>query len=310
MAQDNNYSYTGDAYTREHYDQYDSTISNGEARIPICFCVDTSPSMNLVINDPSETQIVQGTGRPSDGYSSVYHVRPKYPWVKLVTRLQELQKVFGTMLTKMKANDIISNAATICIVTFDQFADCHMEFTDISRVSPDKPSKIQIGRDGTNAAKGLRMALDRLKRQEQMNRNAGNDSYRPVLVFMSDGLPTDGREAERVRTEVRQLSEDGEINVIPIGIGKGIDERWMRGLSKESKVYHMNTDREFEEVFELITQRIWTTTMVIAGDEENNMASQAPEDVASTLYGFDNTDFLSEFMNSDYDDFLDDFMKA
>lgn len=309
MAQDNNYSYGGDAYTREHYDQYDSTISNGEARIPICFCVDTSSSMTIVINDPSETEKVYGTDRSSDG-NNVYTVKPKYPWVKLVTRIQELQKVFSTMLTKMKANDIISNAAAICIITFDQFADCCMEFTDISRVSPDRPSKISIGKERTNVAKGLRMALDRLDQQEKMNRNAGNDSYRPVLVFMSDGLPTDSRDAERMRDEVRQLSEDGKLNVIPIGIGKGIDERWMRGLSKDSRVYHMNTDREFEEVFELITQKIWTTTMVIAGDEENNMASQAPEDVASTMYGFDNADFLGEFMNSDYEDFLEDFMKA
>ena len=309
MAQNDNYSFGGDAYTREHYDQYDSTIFNGEARIPICFCVDTSTSMNIIINDPSEVREVRGTSRSSDG-NSVVSVEPKYSWVKLVTRLQELQKVFGIMLSKMKANDIISNAAAICIVTFDQFADCYMEFTDIKRVSPDKPSQIRIGKERTNVSKGLRMALNRLEQQERMNSNAGNDSYRPVLVFMSDGLPTDTREAEAIREEVRQLSEDGKINIIPIGIGKGIDERWMRGLSKDSRVYHMNTDREFEEVFEIITEKIWNTTVVIAGDEENNMASQAPSDVASTLYGFDNTDFLSEFMNADYEDFLGDFMKA
>lgn len=309
MAQENNYSITGDAYTREHFDQFDSTISNGEARIPICFCVDTSSSMTIVINDPSETEKVYGTDRSSDG-NRVYTVKPKYPWVELVTRIQKLQKVFSTMLVKMKANDIISNAATVCIITFDLFADCFMEFTDISRVSSDRPAKLAIGKDRTNVAKGLRMALERLEHLEKMNSNAGNDSYRPVLVFMSDGLPTDDRDAEIMRDKVRQLSEDGKINVIPIGIGNGIDERWLRSLSKGSRVYHMNTDKEFEEVFDIITQKIWTTTMVIAGDAENNMASQAPEDVANTMYGFDNADFLSEFMNTEYEGFLDEFMNA
>ena len=298
MAYDTKSSYGADAYTKEHFDQYDSTISSGETRIPICFCVDTSPSMNLVINDPSETEIVRGTGRPSDGYGNVYNVNPKYDWVVLVTRLQELQKVFCTMLTKMKGNDIIAGAAQICIVTFDQFADCCMEYTDSNRVPISKPNDIRLGREGTNAARGLNMALERLERQQKMNRNAGNDTYRPVLVFMSDGLPTDGVEADRMRDKIRRLSEDGEINVVPIGIGKGIDERWLKGLSKVGKVYHMATDHEFEEVFDLITQRIWTTTMVIPGDEENNMASQAKDDIANSLYGVDNTAFINDFLDA------------
>lgn len=302
MAYEKISSYGGDAYTKEHFDQYDSTISSGETRIPICFCVDTSPSMNLVINDPSETEIVSGTSHSSDGYGNVYNVKPKYDWVKLVTRLQELQNVFCTMLAKMKANDIIAGAAQICIVTFDQFADCCMEYTDINRVPANKPNDIRIGREGTNAARGLHMALERLERQQNMNRKAGNDSYRPVLVFMSDGVPTDGVEADRMRDKIRHLSEDGEINVVPIGIGKGIDERWLKGLSKDGRVYHMVTDYEFEEVFDSITQRIWTTTMVIPGDEDNNMASQAKDDVANSLYGVDNAAYINDFLDAAWPD--------
>ena len=143
------------------------------------------------------------------------------------------------------------------------------------------------------------MALERLDQQQLMNSNAGNDSYKPVLIFMSDGQPTDGRDAELARQEVRQRSEDGKLNVIPIGIGNGIDERWLRGLSRDSKVYHMNKDRDFEEVFEEITKKIQRTTMVISVDEdEKNMANDIQEDVASTQYGQDYESFLEDFMNS------------
>lgn len=298
MAQKNHYSDNRDAYTQDYFKQYESTISNGEARIRICFCVDTSKSMNIIINDPSDVREIRGTEGNSDG-NSVISVEPRYPWVKLVTRLEELRKVFGTMLTKMKSNDVISNAATICIITFDLFADCYMEFTDIRRISPERPAQIRIGKDRTNVAKGLRMALDRLDQQQRLNDDAGNESYRPVLVFMSDGLPTDGFEAEKISQEVRQRSESGKLNVIPIGIGKGIDERWLRSLSKDSKVYHMNNDREFEEVFEIITKKIWSATMVIATDEdERNMAYQVQEGVANTMYGADNSLSLSDFLNA------------
>lgn len=298
MGQRDNYSYGGEAHTAEYYAQYESTISNGEARIPICICVDTSSSMSIIINDKSEVKEIKGTSRSDDGYN-VVSVEPKYPWIKLVTRMQELQTVFSKMLTKMRANDIIARSAVICIVTFDLFADCYSEFTDISRISPNSPNNIRIGKDRTNVSKGLRMALDRLDQQQLMNSNAGNDSYKPVLIFMSDGQATDGEDAERARQEVRQRSEENRLNVIPIGIGNGIDERWLRGLSRESKVYHMNTDREFEEVFEEITKKIQRTTMVISVDEdEQNMANEAQEDMASTQYGQDYESFLADFMNS------------
>lgn len=298
MGQRDNYPYGGEAHTAEYFAQYESTISNGEARIPICFCVDTSSSMNIVINDKSELREVRGTSRSRDG-NSVITVEPRYSWVTLVTRLEELQTVFSKMIAKMQSNDILSKSAVICIVTFDLFADCYAEFTDLGRVSPDTPKSIRIGQDRTNASKGLRMALERLDQQQLMNSNAGNESYKPVLVFMSDGQATDGKEAELARQEVRQRSEDGKLNVIPIGIGKGIDERWLRGLSRESKVYHMDTDRDFEEVFEEITKRIqWTTTVISVDEDENNMANEVQDNVASTQYGQDYESFLEAFMNS------------
>ena len=298
MAQRDSYSFGNEAHTAEYFEQYESTIDNGEARIPICFCIDTSTSMNIVINDKSELKEVRGTSRSSDG-NSVVTVEPKYPWVKLVTRMQELQTVFSKMLSKMRTNDILSKSAEICIVTFDLFADCYAEFTDLSRISPNSPNNIRVGRDSTNVSKGIRMALERLDRQQAMNSNAGNDFYKPVLILMSDGQATDGQDAERAREVVRQRSEDGKINVIPIGIGRGIDEKWLRGLSRDSRVYHMNTDHEFEEVFEEITRRIRLTTMVISVDEdESNMANDVQDDVASTQYGQDYESFLEAFMNS------------
>ena len=288
MGHRDSYIYSGEAYTAEEYAQRESIISNGEARIPICFCVDTSSSMSIVINDKSEIREVRGTNRYDDG-NNVVSVKPKYEDVKLVTRMQELQKVLCTMLDKMRSNDIIAKSAVICIITFDLFADPYIEFTDIGKIHLES---LCIGRDRTNAAKGLKMALGRIDKWMHTNSDAGNDTYKPVLIFMSDGQATDGQ-------EVRQRSEGNELNVIPIGIGNGIDERWLRGLSRESKVYYMNTDRDFEEVFAEITKKIQRLPYVIPLDEsEQNIANYVQEGVASTQYGQDYNSFLEEFMNA------------
>ena len=297
MPQRDDYSFGNEAHTAEYYEQYASTINNGEARIPICFVIDTSSSMNIVINDKSETKEVRGTGRNKDG-NYVVRVVPAYDWVTLVTRMEELQTVFSKMLSKMRSNDILSKSAEICIITFDLFADCYVEFTDLNRISPNSPNNLRVGRDSTNVSKGIRMALERIDRQQVMTSSAVNDFYKPVLILMSDGQATDGRDAEIARQEVRQRSEEEKLNVIPIGIGRGIDEKWLRGLSRDSRVYHMNTDREFEEVFEEITRRIQNTAPVIPLDEnENNMANDAQDDVANTLYGQDYESFLEAFLS-------------
>ena len=44
MGQFDNNGQGGGAHTADYYAQYESTITNGEARIPICICVDTSTS--------------------------------------------------------------------------------------------------------------------------------------------------------------------------------------------------------------------------------------------------------------------------
>lgn len=297
MAQRGGYSFGSEAHTAEEFEQYENVINNGEARAQICFVIDTSSSMNIVINDKSETKEVRGTGQDKDG-NYVVRVVPAYDGVTLVTRMEKLRTVFSEMLKKMRSNDILARSAVVCIVTFDLFADCRLNFTDLGKISPNISSRIGIGGDSTNVSKGIWMALDRLDHQREMNSNAGNDSFNPVLILMSDGQATDGRDAEIARQEVRRRSEEEKLSVIPIGIGRGIDERWLRGLSHDGRVYHMNTDREFDEVFEEITKRIHEFEPVIVMDaSRNNLANDAPDGVASTRYGQDYESFLENFMN-------------
>ena len=296
MAYDNRN--IGGAHTEDYYAQYENTINNGEARIPICICVDTSASMRNLLNPPEQ---LENLNRKDfvDG-KEVNYVRVK-PGFKEITCLSRLQEVLCNMFSNMKRDDVISKSAVICIVTFDQFADCYVEFTDINRIDTYSPNRIKIGKDKTNVSKGVRMALERLDQQVAMNSSAGNDSYKPVLVFMSDGAPTDGSEAEKAKEQVRERSEDGALNVIPISIGndyKGKD--WLKGLSCKSRVYQMNSLKDFEDVFAEIKERIHRTATVVSTDEDElNINDNIPQNVDNSQYGtIVPDDILSEFMRS------------
>ena len=275
MAYEN--SNMGGAYTAEYYDQYNNTINNGEARIPICICVDTSRSMHFLLNPPEQLIYKNESGMVDGQQVNYVEVKPGF---KEITKLSRLQEVLCNMFTNMKLDDVISKSAVICIVTFNQFADCFVEFTDISKINTYSPNNIRLA---------------------AMNSNAGNDSYKPVLILMSDGEPTDSIEAEKAREKVRQRSEDGKINVIPISIGAGVrGENWLKSLSCKSRVYRMNCLKDFEDVFSEIKERIHMIASVVSTDEdEQDISVNIPKDVDNSIYGKDTSDdILNDFLNS------------
>lgn len=308
MARNN---YDGiDAFTADYYAQYENIISNGEARIPICFCIDTSSSMNFITNRPEEYTIVENSSHTVDGVRNVKGAVAKRGYT-LHTRIEKVRGVLTDMLQRMKYDRRISNAAAISIVNFDVFADCIAEFSEIDKlIKGDLISSIDTDerRDKTNASKGIYMALERLDQFSRVNKMAGNESYKPVLIFMSDGDVNEDLGAGAASYEVRERSNAGKLNVIPIAIGRDANESWMRGLTKDGHVYRMEYEDEFDEVFNIIAKRIAKTAMVISVDEEisekiEDENSVSVNEETSSQYGGrmsadDIMDFL-ELMNSD-----------
>lgn len=291
-----------EAFTSAHFSQYNSTITNGEARIPICFCIDTSRSMNFVTNPDNELIRTSKESRSVDGVKNVVYVEAKEGYT-LHHRIDEVRRVLDRMLDRMRLDSRIANAVTVCIVTFNRWADCAVEFSDVHAITSMDIYDISVGEDVTNASKGIDMALARIDQFRRMNSQAGNESYRPVLVFMSDGSVSGDPNANAARREVRERSESDRLNVIPIGIGHSADEGWLRQLSKDGHVFHMERQEEFDRVFSIICQRIEHTAKALTLDEglsEDRSSSQAPvrDDEVNTTYGADHEEDLSDFFQS------------
>lgn len=301
MAKNNN-----EAYTADYFAQYDSSITNGEARIPICFCIDVSSSMNFITNPESDFIVLNnGVTFSEDGCNKVRRVKLK-DVVKKKCNLNDLKRVLLQMINRMQQNAIIADSAVVSIVTFSLFADCIVEFSDVNRINPSVISNIKAEEDRTNAAKGIYMALERLEQLKKLNKNAGNDSYRPVMVFMSDGNPTDINEARNAGNQIREMADQEKLNVIPIAIGNDIDETWLRRLSHDSHVYHMRYEKEFDEVFSKITSRIEKVGRVISLDEE---LIQFEDENIEDSEGTQSTKYGAETEEEDLMAFLDEFKK-
>lgn len=296
------------AYTRSEYQQIRSIISSGQARLPICFCIDLSESMGFVINRWNEL-IENGDAKDTDGYTGLkgVDIKPELKdKCKLRKRDGELRDVLGNMIEGLKNEPSLKDSAIIDIVSFSEFADL--------RIGPDNSEAIQRwdidqlkAQEGneTNAGTGIRLALEKLDFITKTIKDAGVTCYTPFFIFMSDGKPTDAREAERQRRILRQRFQEKELNVIPIAIGEGCEDDWMRSFTEEDKVYHMDYPEDYEAVFDQLTKAVKVAVAALPNDahlsaqnaEDQTNMDEEDDEVESTEYGAarNDADIAAEF---------------
>lgn len=296
------------AYTRSEYQQIRSIISSGQARLPICFCIDLSESMGFVINRWNEL-IETGDAKDTDGYTGLKGVDIK-PELKKTCKLRhrdgELRDVLWNMIEGLKNEPSLKDSAIIDIVSFSEFADL--------RIGPDNSAAIQRwdidqlkAQEGneTNAGTGIRLALEKLDFITKTIKDAGVTCYTPFFIFMSDGKPTDANEAERQRRILRQRFQEKELNVIPIAIGEGCEDDWMRSFTEEDKVYHMDYPEDYEAVFDQLTKAVKVAVAALPNDahlsarnaEDQTDMDEEDDEVESTEYGAarNDADIAAEF---------------
>ena len=193
--------------------------SDGTPRVPICLCLDVSGSMGEVIAGTYEE-----TGKTVQRDGNTYSVVRGG-----ISKLDELQRGIERFYESIRGDDLASVAAEICVVTFDDDAQCLAEFSRIKFQA--KAPQLQCG-GGTAMGEGVNLALDKLETRKQAYKDSGCDYYQPWLVLMSDGRPN-GKPAELIRAMKRtsELAGNKKLTVIPVGIGDDAD---LETLSKFS----------------------------------------------------------------------------
>ena len=285
-----------EAHTEEYYAQYEDTIRSGEARIPICFCIDISYSMGRILN-PMEDMVHTGDTVYKDNQSwSMVRLKPGVPEQSPIVFLR---KILKKMIKRFQSDPFLSHAAMIGIVTFCRYADYVIEFSAPQQITDsaiDRWIKKSFEYDETFMTRGLSMALDRLTQLNESLKNAGNESYKPVLIFMTDGEPdeSDKKNALQIASEIKQKVENNELTVIPISIEAGREgEFFLQELTPSGRIFQMKTESEYEQVFQKITQRARTASRMISVDESSLRQEQSDSvdltknDETSSEYGVD-----------------------
>ncbi|MEM9805795.1 MAG: VWA domain-containing protein, partial [Cyanobacteria bacterium P01_D01_bin.56] len=139
------------------------------------------------------------------------HVRNREPRCPLILLLdtsgsmignpiQQLNQGLITLQQEILESEKASDRVELAIVGFGESATLQQPFVIASDFEP--PTLTADG--STPMGAGLTMALDILKQELAEIKNSGIKCYRPWLVLITDGKPTDAWEAsaERVRKEI------------------------------------------------------------------------------------------------------------
>ena len=203
--------------------------NNPTTRVPIVLCLDTSGSM---------------AERNRNG----------------ARKIDELMNGIRMFYESVKANDLAAYSADVAIVTFDNRAEVRQRFANVSglmSVPVLKPQGV------TAMGEGVNMALDLLEDRKQTYKSTGISYYQPWLVFMTDGYPYMGSQAELERAFMRcsSLVNKGRLTVIPVGIGERADMATVNKFSTRVPAQKLN-DMKFADFF------VWLSNSIVKVSQE------------------------------------------
>ena len=176
----------------EAFVRKEDLFENPAQRVPICLCLDTSGSMNII-----EGGTYHATGETiyRDGHTFSVATGGK-------TRLMELQKGIELFYESVSSDVNARDSAELSIVTFDDTAKCLTEF---SNINPHMEVPQLTTGDNTCLGEGVLLALDNLEARKKEYQNAGVDYYQPWLVLMTDGAPN-GSNPQKLKEAMRRAS--------------------------------------------------------------------------------------------------------
>lgn len=218
--------------------------------------------------------------------------------------MDELKLVANNLIKKMQEDPILSQSVSLCVINFNRYADCYLDFLDVNEIDRNLFNSLKAQERLTSVGEALEMALERLSNQISLYDDREIEYFSPTIIFISDGIPTDRRKSKQLAKVIFDKSKEGEISVIPINVGRKTESEWLKGLNKDNKVYHLKKDKDYEDLFSRISSSIKLHSQVIPLDEDNIDNDEEIEfddfDIDSTIYHGTSNKSLDDFITFNF----------
>ncbi len=216
-------------------------------RLPICFCLDTSGSMEA-------------------------------PTASGKTRIEELNEAFFEFINVMSANEDVASAADIAMITFGGNVEIIKPFSQLSSTNS-FPAIRAKSRSLTPMGEAVQVALKLLEVRKAGYKDMGIKYFQPWLVVLTDGEP-EGKDAMKnmsvAVSQVKELERNNKLVVFNVGIGSDVDINILRSLSEKRETPITVSETDLSRLFEFLGS---SSDSIISGGNEDEIlyGKEAPK---------------------------------
>lgn len=143
--------------------------------------------------------------------------------------INELNKGLKIFQTQIQNNEVASKRLEVAIITFGSEVEVIRDFSLFEGTAIET-----IEASGaTDMAAGLRVAMDRIKARNKWYRDSGLQSFKPYIIFITDGYPTSPvQELSKVISEVQDAVNSKMFFFWAFGVD-GADMNFLKTLTSE-----------------------------------------------------------------------------
>jgi len=164
--------------------------------------------------------------------------------------IRELNESVNNFIEEIKNDDFARVTAELCIVTFGRDVDVLQDFESVDNIS----YPIFKARGSTLMGSAVMKSLDCLEKKLLRYEELGTDYYRPIMVLMTDGKPTDSIIRAVKRTQEYLVQR--KLVVLPVAIGPKADVRTLMQFTSPDRAVLRLKGLRFREFFKWLSNNI------------------------------------------------------
>jgi len=184
--------------------------------------------------------------------------------------IDELNRGLRKFAEDANGDDLTRKQAEVSVIKFGPVAEVVVPFCEVREFTP--PTLVAEG--GTPLGAALQIAMSELEQRKQQYRAGGIEYFRPWLIVMSDGTPTDTGTFETAVHQLNDLERRKAVAVFSIAIGKNADVGTLSRLSVDRPAVQLNDVKSFGDFF------VWLSRSLASVSQSDTHAETDGQHVA------------------------------
>jgi uncharacterized protein YegL len=169
--------------------------------------------------------------------------------------LTELLAGLRQFAEDVREDTLARKRVEVSIISFGGNVQVVTPFTEAQHFEPP-----QLAAGGaTPLGQAILAGMQELTQQKRAYKSAGVEYFRPWLVLMTDGSPTD--DTSQAVSKLRRLEAKKGVVVMPIGVGDKADMQFLSSLSAERSPALMRDVSSFAEFFRWLSASLGSVSV-------------------------------------------------